>query len=114
VLVNLVGEYVVTTRSAVVDLVKRSLKPDDRLYLELKAKHFLQDSDSDIAPDLLALKLRTRMQPLADFTSLHMFVVSLRCEHSCPYCQVSRQSDDKLAFDMSESTASRSVDLVFR
>src|SRR5690606_82745 len=34
-----------------------------------------------------------------------IFVVTLRCEHSCPYCQVSRQSDDKAAFDMSEETA---------
>ena len=32
---------------------------------------------------------------LAESTSLHIFVASLRCEHSCPYCQVSRQSSDK-------------------
>ena len=45
--------------------------------------------------DLLALKTRTRYRRLPSFTGLHMFVVSLRCEHSCPYCQVSRRSSDQ-------------------
>ena len=63
--------------------------------------------------DLLALKQRTKLIQLANFTSLHIFVVSLRCEHSCPYCQVSRQSDDKLAFDMSQETADKALAAVF-
>jgi Radical SAM superfamily/4Fe-4S single cluster domain len=37
--------------------------------------------------------------------------VTLRCEHSCPYCQVSRQSADRARFDMSEETAMRAVDV---
>jgi His-Xaa-Ser system radical SAM maturase HxsB len=84
------------------------------LYNELKAKHFLFDEDSNVAVDLLALKVRTKLSRLANFTSLHIFVVSLRCEHSCPYCQVSRQSDDKVSFDMSMETAQKSLDLVFQ
>jgi His-Xaa-Ser system radical SAM maturase HxsB len=43
-----------------------------------------------------------------------MFVVTLRCEHSCLYCQVSRQSEDKHKFDMSRTTALRAVDLALR
>ena len=35
---------------------------------------------------------------------LHLFVVTLRCEHSCPYCQVSRRSSDRDRDDMSEET----------
>ncbi len=42
-------------------------------------------------------------------TGLHIFVVTLRCEHSCPYCQVSRRSTDKSRFDMSEETAMRAL-----
>ena len=42
-----------------------------------------------------------------------MFVISLRCEHSCPYCQVSRQSQDKQKFDMTKETADKAIDLVF-
>ena len=58
--------------------------------------------------------MHTKVLRLADFTGLHIFVVSLRCEHSCPYCQVSRQSDDKLTFDMSCDTAEKALELVFR
>jgi uncharacterized protein len=64
--------------------------------------------------ELLATKYRTRKSFLAGFTSLHIFVVSLRCEHSCHYCQVSRVSSDSERYDMSEETARRALDLAFR
>jgi His-Xaa-Ser system radical SAM maturase HxsB len=114
IVTNMVGEYAVVPRRTVHSLARHTLRPSDPHYLELKTKHFLRDVDSDVAIDLLALKSRTRYQRLADFTALHMFVVSLRCEHSCPYCQVSRQSDDRLAFDMTRETATKALELVFR
>jgi sulfatase maturation enzyme AslB (radical SAM superfamily) len=114
VLTNMVGEYAVVPRETIHALARHTLRPSDPHYFELKTKHFLRDADSDVAVDLLALKSRTRYQRLADFTALHIFVVSLRCEHSCPYCQVSRQSDDRVAFDMTRETATRALELVFR
>ena len=63
---------------------------------------------------MLALKYRTKAQKISQFTALHIFVVSLRCDYTCQYCQVSRQTDDKTAFDMSEETANRSLDFVFK
>jgi His-Xaa-Ser system radical SAM maturase HxsB len=48
---------------------------------------------------------------LREPTGLHMFVVTLRCEHSCPYCQVSRQSTDRTRFDMSEEIAERALQI---
>ena len=44
------------------------------------------------------------------FDRLHMFVATLRCEHTCPYCQVSRQSRPRTSYDMSEETARRALD----
>ena len=44
-------------------------------------------------------------------TPLHLFVVTLRCEHSCPYCQVSRQSKDRVRYDMDQATASKALDI---
>jgi uncharacterized protein len=114
VLTNMVGEYAVVPRAIAHSLARHTLRSSDPHYLKLKAKHFLRDADSNVAIDLLALKARTKYQRLANFTALHMFVVSLRCEHSCPYCQVSRQSDDRVAFDMTEATATKALDLVFR
>lgn len=45
--------------------------------------------------------------------SLHILVVTLRCDHSCQYCQVSRAAHDAVGFDMSEETVDRAVDLAF-
>lgn len=111
---NLVGEFHVLRRSALEDFIHHRLSQDSGEYAALKSKHFLLDDDSAVALDLLALKTRTRFQRLANFTGLHLFVITLRCEHSCPYCQVSRQNDDRTQFDMSEEVAERSLDLVFR
>ncbi|MFX8945949.1 radical SAM protein, partial [Acinetobacter baumannii] len=41
-------------------------------------------------------------------------MTTLRCDHSCPYCQVSRANDDRQEFDMSEETALKSIELAFR
>jgi uncharacterized protein len=114
VLTNMVGEHMVVDRGVVHALARHTLQVSHHDYHQLKTKHFLRDNDSDVAIDLLALKTRTRYQRLSDFTGLHIFVVSLRCEHSCPYCQVSRQSDDRVAFDMTQETATKALDLVFR
>ena len=114
VLTNEAGEPHVLDRSSLHAFVHHELDPRSPSYGDLKAKHFLFDSDSSLAIDLLALKVRTKLQRLADFTGLHIFVISLRCEHSCPYCQVSRQSDDRVAFDMTPETAEKALAMVFR
>jgi His-Xaa-Ser system radical SAM maturase HxsB len=114
VLTNMAGEYLVAERDILGLIVRHQLPLDTHIYAQLKSRHFIEDDDSGVAQELLALKVRTKSQHLEHFTSLHIFVVSLRCEHSCPYCQVSRQSGDKVAFDMSLETAMKSLDLAFR
>lgn len=114
VLTNLAGEYLRLKRGTLDDFLRHKLPSDDPSYIELRARHFLVDETSAIAPELLALKLRTKYSRLSDFTGLHLFVVTLRCDHSCPYCQVSRQSEDKLRYDMSPEIACSALDLTFR
>lgn len=112
--VNEAGEHHFLSNADFARFAAREL-PDDRdAYLDLKAKHFLFDSASLAPFELLATKIRTKKSFLDGFTSLHIFVVSLRCEHSCHYCQVSRVSSDRTRYDMSEETARRALDLVFR
>lgn len=114
VITNQAGEYLVIPRSILVALVRHELPQDNPTYGKLRSRHFLFDASSKIGEALLANKVRTKAKRLENFTSLHMLVVSLRCEHSCPYCQVSRQSEDRSAFDMSEETANKALELVFR
>jgi uncharacterized protein len=110
---NFVGEYLILSNEDLTSLVRHSLKPEAAIYDELKSKHFLIDSDSNVALDLLACKYRTKHSMLSQLTSLFLFVVTLRCEHSCPYCQVSRQSQNREAYDMQRDDAERAIDFVF-
>lgn len=114
IVTNDVGEHVVLARDDLVAFVRHELAVTSNVYRELKSRHFLFDVESKIALDLLALKYRTRAAPIADLTGLHIFVVTLRCDHSCHYCQVSRVSEDKLNFDMGRHHADKALELVFQ
>jgi len=112
-LTNIAGEYLVVEKPILKTLVEHKLDTKSLEYINLRARHFILDEYNEVALDLLALKVRTRYQSLSNFTSLHIFVVSLRCEHSCPYCQVSRQSEDKKKYDMTQEIAEKALELVF-
>lgn len=113
-LTNVAGEMVVLPRADLQAFAEHRLTADQRSYADLRSRHFLREPGDAAALELLALKVRTRFARLEEFTGLHVFVVTLRCEHSCPYCQVSRQSEDKGSFDMTPEVADRALDLVFR
>ena len=113
-LVNEVGEHLLVPDSTFEAFVSKKLQPDAVAYGDLKAKQMLLDGPPDVPIRMLATKYRTKRSFLSGFTRLHIFVVSLRCEHSCHYCQVSRVSTDKSRYDMTVETANRSLDLVFR
>jgi len=82
--------------------------------LNLKSKHFLTDTDVEQPIKLLATKYRTKKGFLRDFTSLHMMVITLRCNQKCNYCQVSSESTDAHKFDMSETTAKKVIETIFK
>lgn len=113
-LTNMVGEHLFLARDEFASLMAKQLPSESPAFRQLRGKHLIRLQGEELPLELLALKSATRYRRLADFTGLHIFVVSLRCEHSCPYCQVSRQSSDKRRFDMSEETAERAVEATFR
>lgn len=111
-LVNEVGEYLFVPAGTVARIVDREIEVGSSLYSSLKAKQFVYDISSSANLDLLATKYRTKHEFLDGGTKLHIFVVTLRCDHSCHYCQVSRQTANHEEYDMSIATADRSVDLM--
>jgi sulfatase maturation enzyme AslB (radical SAM superfamily) len=113
IVTNAAGEFAYLTRKQLEALVNHNLPVTDPDYALLRSRHFIREDGDSAGVELLALKVRTKFSRLRDFTSLHLFVVSLRCDHSCQYCQVSRQSEDKAAFDMTVETANKALDLVF-
>ncbi len=111
---NEVGEYEILSLPEFDEFVGHRLPADSATYYNLKGKHFLADSDSALPLELLATKYRTKRDFLTGFIRLHIFVVTLRCDTSCHYCQVSRVSANRSKYDMTEATASKALDLVFR
>jgi len=114
ILVSEAGEYLIAPTGTARSVVRRQLDTGSDLYRSLRARHFLFDGQSSALLDVLATKYRTKRSFLDGFTKLHIFVTTLRCEHSCTYCQVSRQTPDRARFDMSQETADRALDLMFR
>lgn len=112
VVTNLVGEHYVLPRSEL-DAVVDHTNPSAQTLAALRARHMIRTDNEGMPLELLAMKLRTRMRRLTEMTSLHLFVVTLRCEHTCRYCQVSRQSTARDEFDMSRETAAAALDHVF-
>lgn len=114
VLVSECGEYLTLPYSDLEKFVGHTLPSSSDSYRKLRKSGFLVDRESTSAARFAALKLRAKYAYLPEMTGLHMFVVTLRCNQSCPYCQVSRQSEDKAAFDMSEDHAEMALGHVFR
>lgn len=111
---NMLGEHLTLTAEEFDQFASVELPADSPLVRSLRAKQVIRQAGDRSPLTLLALKARTRYRRLAESTGLHIFVVSLRCEHSCPYCQVSRQSSDTERYDMSSETAERGLDMAFR
>jgi His-Xaa-Ser system radical SAM maturase HxsB len=108
------GEHIVLPDAVLRAFLEHRLDRTNSWFFELESRHLLADGNDSTHCELLAAQYRTRQSRLPDFTALHIFVITLRCDNSCQYCQVSRVSEDKVAFDMSEETANRAIDLMFR
>jgi len=110
---NEVGELLFLSREEFKDMVTYKLDLKSDIFLDLKGKHFLTDTEIEPVIKMLATKYRTKKSFLHNFTSLHMVVPTLRCNSKCNYCQVSSRSEDAFKYDMDEATAKRTVDLIF-
>lgn len=113
-LTNPLGKFFFLKKEDFTNFVNKNLTKDSDLYFDLKARRFLGDTNSSLLSLQYISEYQTKKSFLIGSRKLHIFVVSLRCDHSCPYCQVSRQSEDKNKYDMSEDVARKSVDLALQ
>lgn len=81
---------------------------------DLEARSLLKDLPRNKWSPLDEAAFLTRKSFALDGPSLHIFVVTLRCDHSCQYCQVSRANLNAKGFDMSDEHADRAVELALQ
>lgn len=113
-IVNEVGEYLFIKAQDFNELINYELNPYSEIFLNLKGKHFLTDTDIEPVIDMLAVKYRSKKAFLKNFTALHMIVVTARCNCNCVYCHASSEDMDKTRWDMSPPTAKKVVDMIFQ
>lgn len=112
-LVNELGEFHYLSEDVLQRFCDGRLSCEEEAYLDLRSKHFLLDEHAASYWPYAVSQYRTRKGFLSGGPSLHIFVVTLRCHHTCPYCQVSRQTTDMLSFDMSRGTIDAAVERIF-
>ena len=114
VLVNEPGNYLIVPRGTAKRIVERKILNDDALYKDLIAGWFISDKPIPDLIDNLAVRLRTKKAFLSEFTSLHIFVLTLRCNQNCIYCQASSRKSDALKFDMKKTDLFSAIDLMMQ
>lgn len=108
------GEFIGLPSDLLTPLVSGQLAPDDPHHLELTAKGIItSDEGLAITVRRLASQYRSRKSFIFEGPSLFLFVVTLRCDHSCHYCQVSRRAETAAGFDMSEADALAAIDRLY-
>lgn len=113
-LINQAGDFIFVSNECFNDLLNGKLDIQSDKFLDLKSRHFATDTATDTPVNLLATKYRSKKGFLKDFSSLHMVVVTARCNCRCDYCHASSSDLSATSMDMTWDTAKRTVDMIFR
>lgn len=114
ILVNEVGDYLVVPQNTVERIVNRKITQTEELYKDLISSFFISEIPLPDLIDNYAARLRTKKAFLNQFTTLHIFVLTLRCNQNCIYCQASSKECDSDVFDMKADDLLYAIDLMFQ
>lgn len=114
ILTNDLGDYLILPRGSVQKIVNREIQPTEDLYKDLLASFFISETPVPRLLDNMATRLATRKSFLDEFTALHIFVMTLRCNQNCIYCQASSRDSSLKGCDIKETDLMTAIDLMFR
>ena len=114
ILVNEVGDYLVAPQGSARRIIHKQLIEDEALFHDLLANYFISLAPIPELIDVYAVRLRTKKAFLDHFTALHIFVLTLRCNQNCVYCQASSCQEDEYKTDIKQSDLQRAVELMFK
>ena len=110
---SMVGEYLFLSEADFRELTSHNLQTGTELYRDLRTRQIVCDAERGPFLQGLEAQHRTRKQFVNEDPALHIFVLTLRCDHRCHYCQVTPRHASEAGFDMSDSTAAAALDRVF-
>jgi len=108
---NDIGRYVFLKQKDFNNFIEGKLNKKSSVYKELQEKNFIKD---DLNLTEIIDIYRERNSFLFHGTSLHIIVVTLRCNYNCIYCQASSRNLAATGFDMDKKTAKAVVETIFQ
>lgn len=106
---NDLGHYYFLSDTEFNNLLQGQLKPGTKIYEDLSNEFFIYEGSDHIFANETGQVLRSYKRHLFLPPTLHIFVVTKRCNQKCIYCQASTEEDCK--FDMDQKTAKKAVDI---
>lgn len=113
-IVNEVGDYLFVPNGTVRNILNRRIIQSDDLYKDLLANYIICDEYNHHLLDILSTRIRTKKSFLDGFTALHIFVLTLRCNQKCIYCQASSKESTAQNKDMKVSDLNLAIDLMLK
>lgn len=113
VLINELGDMLITPTGTAQKIIDHAID-DEELYKSLVANFFISEELLPSLLDIYASRLRLKKSFLDDRTALHIFVLTLRCNQNCVYCQASSRVEGSLHCSMTLEMMEASVKLMFR
>ena len=110
---SIVGEHLLVSECEFEKLERGELDCNTDLYRDLRNRQIVCDLDRGPLLEGLRAQQRTRKHFAHEPPSLHIFVLTLRCDHRCHYCQVTPQPVGAAGYDMDGPTAMAALDRVF-
>ena len=104
------GDHVFVSDEDFVRLVEGRFERGDTLWNKVSTANFLVET---LDRDGITARLRENLRFANYGPNLHIFITTLRCNHSCRYCHASRAPMNAIETDMSPETAERAVDFAF-
>jgi len=110
-LTNDLGDYIFLSEKNFREFLTKGKKAKLKNLKELRDKGFLKDESNE---SKLAERFGSKNSFLKTGPSLHIIVLTLRCNHSCVYCHATAESMKHKYLDMNEKTAKAVVDMIFK
>lgn len=108
---NDVGDYVTLSKVEFDKFLHNQIAKKSALYKKLHDSHFIKE---EICEDCFAAQYADRKNFLiAGGPSLHIVVVTLRCNQHCVYCHASAKGEEVHDIDMTVEMADKALDIIF-
>lgn len=114
VLVNELGDMMMVPVGTVERILDRTIDTQSETYKSLVSNFFLSEQKIPALLDVYAERLAEKKRFMENRAALHIFVLTLRCNQNCVYCQASSQDEHCTCKSMSQKTMKRAVELMFK